>query len=273
MRPKWNDAYNVDPPEEVVSLSHIHARCIPFATRVRYPDYYGASSPFSDYDEEEEDEASSSDSGSDSPHSPSPSPSLVDQMDVPPRGRTPFKSRHSSRAQPHVAVYEPMPRTLEQGGISAAASHSHRDSSSLSSSSSLGSGSRAGGRRKSVNFAEGERPLVVFRYPSEQLVGVFLGEKHQERQRQAEGEKPSEQEEWWWRGWEEMREELGLEDGDEDEEEEEEERVVSVLDTSRALPVEWSERGFTLDGNGKTALESVEEEASPFVFFERVDSA
>ncbi|KAI0770502.1 hypothetical protein C8Q74DRAFT_1186560, partial [Fomes fomentarius] len=230
MRPKWNDAYSAGPPaeEHVVSLSHIHARCIPFATRVRYPDYYGASSPFSDYDEEEEeeeDEASSSDSGSDSPHSPSPSPSL---------------SRHSSRAQPHVAVYEPMPRTLEQGGISAAAghSHSHSHSSSTSTSSSLGSGSRAGGgRRKSVNFAEGEQPLVVFRYPSEQLVGAFLGEKEKEQARgerarqprRAEGEemkKPSEQdgeEEWWWRGWEEMREELGLEDGEEEQDQEEEE--------------------------------------------------
>ncbi|TFK80836.1 hypothetical protein K466DRAFT_364342 [Polyporus arcularius HHB13444] len=180
-----------------VSLTHIHARCVPYATRVRFPDYYGTSSPFSDDDSDD----------SDSPLSP------PEQRD---RGR-PLVSR--------PAVYEAHPGTIEKGGIGNADSASER--------------SESGGRRKSVNFPAEGRPQVVFRYPSEDLVGAFLGEKME-----GDGaiEESEDDEEWWWQGWEEA-----CEEGEEDAQRE------------------------AVEGEGESSvkkLETVEEEVFPFVFFE-----
>lgn len=156
-------------------LSHIHARCIPFATRVRFPDYYGPSSPFSDDDYDDE-----GDSDSDMAYSPF-------EHD---RGRPLLSS-----SPPAVSVYQPQPHTLENGGLSEAAARP------------------GSGARKSVNFAAGERPQVVFRYPSEDLVGAFLGEKAEEGvadddeggSGSGSGEEDDDDDDWWWHGWEEPR--------------------------------------------------------------------
>ena len=139
------------------SLTHVHSRCIPFSTRVRFPDYYGPASALSDDD----------DSDSDSPQSP---PDFE-------RGR-PLQAH-----QP--IVFEAPSQMLEKGGISDAPSRSRS------------------GSRKSVNFAAGERPQVVFRYPSEDLFsakGVDAGAEDPENANDEEDE------EWWWHGGEEVRE-------------------------------------------------------------------
>lgn len=153
----WDDAASSPSPTDG-SLTHVHSRCIPFSTRVRFPDYYGTTSALSDDD----------DSDSDSPQSP---PEFE-------RGR-PLQAH-----QP--IVFEAPPQTLEKGGISDAPPRSRS------------------GSRKSVNFAAGERPQVVFRYPSEDL---FLTEDMSagaENPEHASGEEN--EEDWWWQGWEEVRE-------------------------------------------------------------------
>ncbi|KAI0714033.1 hypothetical protein C8T65DRAFT_158238 [Cerioporus squamosus] len=185
-----------------VSLTHIHARCVPYATRVRFPDYYGMSSPFSDDDSDD----------SDSPLSP---PEHRDRD----RGRP---------LAPRPAVYEAQPQTIEKGGIAHADSASER--------------SESGGRRKSVNFPPEERPHVVFRYPSEDLVGAFLGEKVEGGEAVVESE---DDEEWWWQGWEETCEDDSEGEGD---------AVGEVAESEREETVK--------------KLETVEEEVFPFVFFE-----
>ena len=164
----WDEA--ASPPSDGGSLTHVHSRCIPFATRVRFPDYYGSANAYSDDDDD--------DSDCDSPQSP---PEEYE------RGRP-------LQQQSQPAVFEAPPQTLEKGGISAGTA----------------ARSRSGGR-KSVNFAAGERPQVVFRYPSEELVGSFLEEKTEdpEAQKDEEGE-----DEWWWQGWEETCEEESTEEGE-----------------------------------------------------------
>ncbi|KAI0352665.1 hypothetical protein OH77DRAFT_779035 [Trametes cingulata] len=134
-----------NPSSSDPELAHSHARCVPFAARVRFGDYYANPSAYDD---------SSSDSDSD-PDSGAGSPSDSE------RGRT------------LPGVYEAPARTLEKGGIA------HGQGGQRS-----GSGS---GRRKSVVFPEEERPQVVFRYPSEDLVGAFLGE-YEEKREGADGE-------------------------------------------------------------------------------------
>ncbi|KAI0755156.1 hypothetical protein C8Q80DRAFT_415526 [Daedaleopsis nitida] len=255
------------------SLSHVHARCIPFATRVRFPDYYGASSPFSDRDEDEDE----GDNSSDSDGSPLPSPSLP----APPheRGRSPYRTQpprgHShkhAQALTQPAVYEAQSRTLEQGGISETSARAHTGSGSGAGSSSGSSGSdpRRGGA-KSVNFAAGERPQVVFRYPSEELVGAFLYEKQavadsdeSDVATRPDAADEEEDAEWWWRGWEEMREDEddGQEDGDDGDDE-----IVLVMDKSGAGEA---------SGSGSTRREMLtmmedEEDMYPFVFYEDED--
>ncbi|TBU38182.1 hypothetical protein BD309DRAFT_874894 [Dichomitus squalens] len=175
----WDDAASA--PADGCSLTHVHSRCIPFATRVRFPDYYGAPSAYSD-DDDGSDESDASDADT-----PAGSPREYE------RGRP---LRQSS--QP--AVFEALPRTLEKGGISASVGTAAR--------------SRSGGR-KSVNFAGGERPQVVFRYPSEEAVGSLLGEETEAEPERGHGEEG--EEEWWWQGWEEAREESAGEKGGEGE--------------------------------------------------------
>ncbi|KAL7280080.1 hypothetical protein ACG7TL_006495 [Trametes sanguinea] len=172
-------------------ITHVHSRCIPFAARVRYGDYYANPSAYDD-----------SSSDSDDPESPQSPP---DQD--PGRGR----SLHS---QP--AVFHAPQRALEtEGGIE----HS-QESNGRSGSSG----------RKSVVFPEEERPQVVYRYPSEDLIGAFVGEYQEKRESaSASGDEDEDgEEEWWWHGWEEPLEELEGEYSDEEhvehEEEEEEER-------------------------------------------------
>ena len=102
-------------------------------------------------------------------------------------------------------VYHPLPGTVEQGGISVGSVRAQE-----------GAGAA---RRKSVNFKmQGERPPVVFRYPSEELVEVLQEEKRESSVEEDDGE----DEEWWWHGWEEPLEESESEsehDGSEDERE------------------------------------------------------
>lgn len=106
------------------------------------------------------------DSDSDSPQSP---PEFE-------RGR-PLQAHQPS-------VFEAPPKTLEKGGISEAASRSRS------------------GSRKSVNFAAGQRPQVVFRYPSEDL---FLAEEMDAGAGDPENAAGEEDEDdWWWQGWEEV---------------------------------------------------------------------
>ena len=107
-----SDDGNNSPTE--TSLTHVHARCIPFATRVRYPDYYGLSSPFSDCD-------------SDSDSEP-PSPPLEVE-----RGRSPFVSR--------PAIYEAPSSTMEKGGITASTA-AERPGSGTRKSVNFASGER-----------------------------------------------------------------------------------------------------------------------------------
>lgn len=108
------------------------------------------------------------DSDSDSPQSP---PEFE-------RGR-PLQAHQPS-------VFEAPPKTLEKGGISEVASRSRS------------------GSRKSVNFAAGQRPQVVFRYPSEDL---FLAEEMDAGAGDPENAAGEEDEDdWWWQGWEEVRE-------------------------------------------------------------------
>ncbi|KAI0769047.1 hypothetical protein BD413DRAFT_614080 [Trametes elegans] len=151
------------PALEPAPITHIHARCIPFAARVRYGDHYAH--PGAHDDDEDSSDSDSERSGSASPPSPSPAP----------------------------AVYRTPARTLERGALTAA-------------------DARAGsGARKSVVFPQEERPQVVFRYPSEGLVGAFLGEGEGRREDDDEDEDAREDEEWWWQGWEEPVEELEAE--------------------------------------------------------------
>ena len=111
------------------------------------------------------------DSDSDSPQSP---PEFE-------RGR-PLQAHQPS-------VFEAPPKTLEKGGISEVASRSRS------------------GSRKSVNFAAGQRPQVVFRYPSEDL---FLAEEMDAGAGDPENAAGEEDEDdWWWQGWEEVREDSG----------------------------------------------------------------
>ncbi|KAI8986213.1 hypothetical protein BD414DRAFT_53012 [Trametes punicea] len=126
-----------------------------------------------------------SSSDSDDPDSPQSPPDQDAE-----RGRT----LHS---QP--GVYQGQPRTLEKGSIS---------------QESARSGS---GGRKSVVFPSEERPQVVYRYPSEDLLGAFLGEC-QESQESVPEVYDEEDGEWWWHGWEEPLEELEAELSDEEEE-------------------------------------------------------
>ncbi|KAH9889847.1 hypothetical protein C8Q73DRAFT_747611 [Cubamyces lactineus] len=156
------------------AIAHVHARCIPFAARVRYGDYYANPSAY--------DDCSSDSDDPDSPQSPPEQSSA--------RGR-------ALLAEP--GVYRGQPGTVEKGGLS-------------SSQESARPGS---GARKSVVFPSEERPQVVFRYPSEELVEAFKGEFH-ERWAEAQSEDGgvdanSEDEEWWWHGWEEPLEELEAE--------------------------------------------------------------
>ncbi|KAH9846118.1 hypothetical protein C2E23DRAFT_891182 [Lenzites betulinus] len=151
-------------PAEDPSLAHTHSRCIPFAARVRFGDYYANPSALDD---------SSSGSGSDSDDPDSPL--------SPARGRTLLSE---------PGVYRAQARTLEDG-----------------ISGSADSARASPGGRKSVVFPPTERPQVVFRYPSEELVGAF----REEREEHEEGESD---EEWWWRGWEEPLAELESEEED-----------------------------------------------------------
>ncbi|KAI1793267.1 hypothetical protein LXA43DRAFT_233316 [Ganoderma leucocontextum] len=90
--------------------------------------------------------------------------------------------------QARPTVFEAPPQTLEKGGISEEAARSRS------------------GSRKSVNFAAGERPQVVFRYPSADL---FLGEEmHAGAGDPGNGNSEEDESEWWWQGWEEVRESL-----------------------------------------------------------------
>ncbi|EIW59701.1 uncharacterized protein TRAVEDRAFT_28743 [Trametes versicolor FP-101664 SS1] len=88
-------------------------------------------------------------------------------------------------------VYRAPSRTLE-GGISA------RSQSAA---------------RKSVVFPKTERPQVVFRYPSEELVEVL----HEEKREGSVEEEDEDDEEWWWHGWEEPLEESDSESAAEEE--------------------------------------------------------
>ena len=201
-----------------VSLTHIHARCVPYATRVRFPDYYGMSSPFSDDDSDD----------SDSPLSP------------------PDHAHHERGRATRPAVYEAQPGTIEEGGIvagsgsGAGSAHGHEHGHEHERSES-------GGRRKSVNFAVEEKPQVVFRYPSEELVGAMSGG--------AGVEESEEDEEWWWQGWEEM-----CVDGQEQQKEQQEHQ--------------YQHDGQKDQGKEGMRLETVEEEdVFPFVFFEDDDEA
>lgn len=97
-----------------ISLTHIHARCVPYATRIRYPNYYGMSSPFSDDDSDD----------SDSPFSPP----------------TQAHAHGRGRASARPAVYEAQPETIEKGGIvdgsvsgGAGSGHEHEHARSESS--------------------------------------------------------------------------------------------------------------------------------------------
>ena len=151
---------------------------------MRYPDYYGLSSPFSDCD-----------SDSDSDASPQRTPEYE-------RGRSPF-------VVSRPAVYEAQPSTVEQGAIS-------------ESTERPGSGSR-----KSVNFAGAERPRVVFRYPSEDLV---LGEIPLFEEDEPCGD-AVEDDEWWWQGWEEMAEAPAAQDQGE-------KLISATFDLRDAFPLE-----------------------------------
>ncbi|KAI9058167.1 hypothetical protein FKP32DRAFT_1614688 [Trametes sanguinea] len=181
----------------VQPITHVHSRCIPFAARVRYGDYYANPSAYDD-----------SSSDSDDPESPQSPP---DQE--PGRGRT----LHS---QP--AIFHAPQRALEtEGGIERSQESTGRSGS---------------GGRKSVVFPEEERPQVVYRYPSEDLVGAFMGE-YQEKQESSStcGEEDEDGDEWWWHGWEEPLEELEAEYLQEEHEEEERgrprgEKMVGVED-------------------------------------------
>ncbi|KAJ8473626.1 hypothetical protein ONZ51_g7748 [Trametes cubensis] len=163
------------------AIAHVHARCIPFAARVRYGDYYANPSAY--------DDCSSDSDDPDSPQSPPGQDAVAGA-----RGR----ALHSE-----PGVYREQSRTLEKGGLS----HSQE-------STRPGSGAR-----KSVVFPSEERPQVVFRYPSEELVEAFKGDFHErwaEAQSQDGGagagaEVDSEDDEWWWHGWEEPLEELEAE--------------------------------------------------------------
>ncbi|KAH9924281.1 uncharacterized protein BXZ73DRAFT_103571 [Epithele typhae] len=159
-----DDSTSPAPEDAPLTVTHVHARCVPFATRVRYPDFYGRSSAFSDSDPDSDD----SDLDSPSPRTP------VDHAHhVHERGRSPWRAGTRPAAST-PQVYAAPPSTLEKGAAS--------------STTEAGAQERPGsGSRKSVNFAGTERPSVVFRYPSEDLVG-------------------EEDEEWWWHGWEESME-------------------------------------------------------------------
>ena len=203
-----------------VSLTHIHARCVPYATRVRFPDYYGMSSPFSDDDSDD----------SDSPLSP------------------PDHAHHERGRATRPAVYEAQPGTIEEGGIvagsgsGAGSAHGHEHGHERSES---------GGRRKSVNFAVEEKPQVVFRYPSEELVDAMSGGAGAG----AGVEESEEDEEWWWQGWEEM-----CVDGQQQQKEQKENQ--------------HQHDGQKDQGKEGMRLETVEEEdVFPFVFFEDDDEA
>lgn len=158
-------------PSADPSLAHVHSRCISFATRVRFGDFYANPSAF-------EDSSSSDSDDPDTPQSPS-------EPDAASRGRKLLY------AEP--GVYRAPSRTLE-GGISARAQSA---------------------ARKSVVFPKTERPQVVFRYPSEELVEVL----HEEKREGSVEEEDEDDEEWWWHGWEEPLEES---DSDSDAAEEEE---------------------------------------------------
>ena len=88
---------------------------------------------------------------------------------------------------------EAKPSTVEAGAIS-------------------GSAERSGsGTRKSVNFAGAERPRVVFRYPSEEVVLMEnLALDPDARSPDAEDA----DDEWWWRGWEEPTAEENVSGGE-----------------------------------------------------------
>ena len=204
---------------------------MPYATRVRFPDYYGMSSPFSDDDSDD----------SDSPLSP------PDHA----HAHTHTHTHTHAQAQAHErgratrpAVYEAQPGTIEEGGIVAG--------SGSGAGSAHGHGherSESGGRRKSVNFAVEEKPQVVFRYPSEELVGAMSGG--------AGVEESEEDEEWWWQGWEEM--------------------CVDEPEQQQQQQQQDGQKGQrAAEGQGKEGprLETVEEEdVFPFVFFEDDDEA
>ncbi|KAI0632032.1 hypothetical protein C8Q77DRAFT_1074137 [Trametes polyzona] len=172
-----DDAYHTSPSSSDPSLSHAHSRCIPFATRVRFGEYY--SNPSADDD---------SSSSSDSDDSDSP---------VSPPAQDAGRGRSLVHSEP--GVYRAQPGTLEKGGLSAASARS------------------VSGARKSVVFPPEERPQVVFRYPSEDLVETFHEEK---REGSVEDGEEGKDEEWWWHGWEEPLEELEAEAQQEQEEEE-----------------------------------------------------
>lgn len=109
-----------------------------------------------------------------------------DDWDSEPLQSPPEFERGRSLQAHQPSVFEAPPQTLEKGGISEAPSRSRS------------------GSRKSVNFAAGMRPQVVFRYPSEDL---FLAEEMDAGAGDLENETGEEDEdEWWWQGWEEVRE-------------------------------------------------------------------
>ena len=196
---------NASPPSPTspadTSLTHVHARCVPFATRVRYPDFYGLPSPFSDSDGDGD---SDSDEDAPSPLTPQSPPS---------RGRSPFRSSRWSPVE-EPAVYEAPANTVEQGAISMSSGAVSTGGGGNSKSGVVGSPSQS---RKAVNFgADSERPRVVFRYPSEELVLMEgLRKLAADSDRTAGGDADEDEEEgddeWWWHGWEEPTEELELE--------------------------------------------------------------
>ena len=159
---------------------------------MRYPDYYGLASPFSDGD---------SDSDSDAPDTP------AEQETRCGRGRSPFA--------PQPAVYEARPATVESGALGADAEAERPRSRS--------------GARKSVNFAAAaDRPRVVFRYPSEDLV---LGEIPLFEEDEPCGDAAAEDDEWWWQGWEEMAEAPAAQDQGE-------KLISATFDLRDAFPLE-----------------------------------
>ncbi|KAI0333773.1 hypothetical protein GY45DRAFT_236905 [Cubamyces sp. BRFM 1775] len=197
------------------AIAHIHARCIPFAARVRYGDYYANPSAY--------DDCSSDSDDPDSPQTP------AGQGAAGARGRP-------LHAEP--GVYREQSCTLEKGGLSPS-QESPRPGS---------------GGRKSVVFPSEERPQVVFRYPSEELVEAFKGEYH-ERWAEAQSQDgaavgadlDSDDDEWWWHGWEEPLEELEAEMREAEDEERGRargEKMVGVVDAQCEFDEEDTSPGW-----------------------------